>query len=255
MAIYRRLPLLSLLFLTHWAWTAGANFQVSVDVSKVPKAQPYVEQLKPLIEEWYPKINDALFGPGYALPFQSVRVIFEPVIEFGNGENRTVVPAYTEQNTVHVNFHYLLGMRPPDDYHAMLIHELAHVNQHYKNADNAGWLVEGIADWVRHKLYEKDIEPRLHLDSSGNLEGYERDRNKHTFELQGYLDGYTVTSAFLYWLEVRKDKEIVSTLNRALREERYSPNLFQARCGAPLETLWRQFIAESRGVTPAAAKP
>ena len=52
--------------------------------------------------------------------------------------------------------------------------------------------------------------------------------------------------AFLYWLEVRKDKDIVPALNRVLRDGRYSAKLFQEKCGAPLDALWREFVAQSK---------
>ncbi len=201
-----------------------------------------------LCEEWYPKINTALFGQDYSLPFKEVRVIFEPSISDGIWPWRSVVPAYTDGNAIHVNSAYVaqLHKQEPSDYQGMLIHELTHVNQHYGNAGDAGWLVEGIADYVRHKYFEKDIEPRLHLDRNGNLGGFELDRNRGKFASEGYLGGYTVTGSFLFWLEVRKNKDIVPILNRALREGRYSGKLFQERCGAALSALWHEFLAQSR---------
>lgn len=69
-------------------------------------------------------------------------------------------------------------------------------------------------------------------------------------ESKGYEAGYTVAGAFLFWLEVRKDKDIVPTLNRALRDGRYSATIFQQRCGAPLESLWRDFVLNSRSPHP-----
>jgi hypothetical protein len=61
----------------------------------------------------------------------------------------------------------------PDDFRAMLIHELTHVVQHYPHGQaDAGWLVEGIADYIRHKYFEKDIQPTLRLDAQGVLYGY-----------------------------------------------------------------------------------
>lgn len=204
----------------------------------------YVAPVKALCEEWYPKINAILYGEGAPLPFPTVEVILEPAIWSGTGQDRTVVPAYTNGNTIHVNSAYLVDI--PDDYLAMMIHELTHVNQAYGDQAGAGWLVEGIADYVRHKYYEKDIEPRLHLDVGGKLEGFELDRNHHDFEHKGYMDGYTVTGAFLYWLEVRKDENIVPALNRALREKHYTDAIFQEHCGSPLEALWQEFVAQSR---------
>jgi hypothetical protein len=224
-----------------------AAFQVRVEVQGA-KGKEFAEPSKVLCEEWYPKINAALFGQDYPLPFKEVKLIFEPSISDGIWPWRTVVPAYTDGNTIHVNSHYVaqLHKEEPADYRGMLIHELTHVNQHYGDIGDAGWLVEGIADYVRHKYFEKDIEPRLHLGRNGNLEGFELDRNKGKFATEGYLGGYTVTGAFLFWLEVRKDKDLVPVLNRALRESRYSAKLFQERCGAPLDALWREFVAQSR---------
>jgi len=51
--------------------------------------------------------------------------------------------------------------------------------------------------------------------------------------------------AFLYWLEVRKNKNIVPVLNKALRNAKYSDRIFEQQCGAPLEALWREFIQQS----------
>src|SRR5206468_483753 len=41
----------------------------------------------------------------------------------------------------------------PDDLGAM-IHETCHVVQHYRGRGNPGWLVEGVADYVRFFVYE-----------------------------------------------------------------------------------------------------
>lgn len=243
----RRRGLLAGIVLAVAVRSAGAAaFKVRVEVQDA-KGKEFAEPSKVLCEEWYAKINAALFGPDYPLPFKEVKVVFEPTISMGTGAQRTVIPAYTNGNTIHVNSAYVAEMHKemPTDFSGMLIHELTHVNQHYGDA-GVGWLTEGIADYVRHKYFEKDIEPRLHLDSDGNLQGFELDRNKGTFATQGYLGGYTVTGAFLFWLEVRKDKEIVPVLNRALRDGRYSPKMFPERCGAPLDTLWREFVAQSR---------
>jgi len=53
------------------------------------------------------------------------------------------------------------------------------------------------------------------------------------------------SAPFLFWLEQAKDPDIIIVLNRVLRDGRYSPALFQQRCGASLETLWRDFVARS----------
>jgi Peptidase of plants and bacteria len=244
-----RLLLLALVLAPGLRGADPAAFQVRIDVRDA-KGKPFAGPSQALCQEWYPKIHASLFGAGYPLPFPEVKVVLESSIAEGIWPFRTVIPAYTERNIIHVNSEYVseLHQQDPDDYAGMLIHELTHVDQHYGNTGDAGWLVEGIADYVRHKYFAKDIEPLLHLDAKGNLQGFELDRNKGSFAEHGYLAGYTVTGAFLYWLEQRKDKDIVPMLNRALREGRYSARLFQQRCGAPLDALWREFVAQSRAV-------
>ena len=218
---------------------AQQPFQIRV----VVLSDQYIQPVQALLQEWYPKINAILYGPSFPLPYPEVKVSFEPTIFSGAGAQRVVVPAFALDNIIHVNEDYMT--RIPDDYHAMLIHELTHINQHHKDAPNAKWLIEGIADYVRHKYYQKDIVPRLVLDANGNLKGDEANRSSHPFQVEGYRDGYTVTGAFLYWVELAKDKDIVATVNRALHDGNYSDDIFQRRCGAPLGSLWHEFLVQS----------
>jgi hypothetical protein len=113
----------------------------------------------------------------------------------------------------------------PDDW-GMVIHELTHVIQDYRRPDrNPGWLVEGIADYVRFFHYEPG-------PSIGR------------FDPQGasYRDGYRTTARFLAWVEKAHQKDIVRKLNQALREERYKDELFKAYTGQPLDDLWAEFL-------------
>jgi hypothetical protein len=242
-----RALLVALLFVPALCAADSGSFQVRIEVRDA-KGKSFADPSQMLCREWYPRIHAALFGPGYPLPFPEIKVILERSITQGIWPFRTVIPAYTDGSAIHVNSDYVseLHKTDPDDYAGMLIHELTHVDQHYGYFAGPDWLVEGIADYVRHKYFERDIEPRLQLDAKGNLQGFELDRNQGDFATQGYQAGYTVAGAFLFWLEVRKDKDIVANLNRALRDRRYSTALFQQRCGAPLDALWREFVAQSR---------
>jgi len=95
------------------------------------------------------------------------------------------------------------------------------------------WLVEGIADYIRYKYYEKEI--RLALDEKNYLKLRKR----------GYRQGYGVVARFLLWLEMRKDKDIVRKLNVVLEQRRYSAEVFKQNCGAPLGKLWQDFMAQA----------
>ena len=100
------------------------------------------------------------------------------------------------------------------------------------------WLVEGIADYVRYKYYEKEL--RLVLDEKSLLKLRKR----------GYRQGYGVVARFLLWLEMRKDKDIVRKLNVILEQRRYSAKVFKQICGAPLDKLWQEFMAQAWSVPP-----
>lgn len=239
--MYRRLFLALLLLPALWG---TEPYQIRTEV-KVDDAKEFVEPIRDLCDAWYPKISAALFGPDFPLPFQEVKIVFDPKIVT---QNEVEIPAYADKNVIHVNSPYVVRVHKdlPNDYKGMMAHELTHIVQHYGDGTGPGWLVEGIADYVRHKYYEKDIEARLHLDANGQLTGLELERNKGEFEKNGYLAGYTVTGAFLYWLETSKDKTIVTVLNRALHDHKYAPALFEEHCGAPLDTLWQSFVEQSK---------
>jgi hypothetical protein len=66
------------------------------------------------------------------------------------------------------------------DYRAMLIHELVHVSQNYSGLTKSGnrWVGEGIADYVRHRYFEKDLLPKLEWDSDGTLKDSDMERAK-----------------------------------------------------------------------------
>jgi hypothetical protein len=217
--------------------------RVLLDVSYAPDAGDFALKTSPLILEWYPRINDLLFGADHPLPFKLVIVSFQHAQRF---------PGVTANNVIHISADTIKVMQ--DDYRGMVIHELTHVVQHYPaGQEEARWVIEGIADYVRHEAFEKDIQPTLRLNVQGRLYGYsDKEPFFHGLENasadlteKGYLRSYTVASSFLYWLEVRKVKRIVQVLNLALSQGRYSPGLFNQFCGEPLDALWAEFVKES----------
>ena len=62
---------------------------------------------------------------------------------------------------------------------------------------------------------------------------------------RGYRQGYDVVARFLLWLELQKDKDIVRKLNVVLEQRRYSAKVFKQNCGAPLDKLWQEFMAQA----------
>jgi hypothetical protein len=230
-----------------------------------------------LCEEWYPKINEILSGPGSPLPYSEVRIVFEPKDlaprQFAKGAKGSHV-ASARLNVISLPSNWPIASREAE-FRIIVIHELTHVAQDYAlhlRCDGIralpcffqtrlpelhrapGWLSDGIADYIAYTHFVKLNEPRLKLDRHGFLHGYSEDRPflygleraKIRIGEKGYRIAYGVASAFLLWLEQKKDREVIRALNRSLRARRYSDRLFHERCGAPLDALWRTFLAESR---------
>jgi hypothetical protein len=116
--------------------------------------------------------------------------------------------------------------RHPDDVGAM-VHETVHVVQAYRYGRggnrNPGWLVEGIADYIRFFKYEP-----------GKAGPVKADRH--------YDGSYRVTATFLNYVSEKYDKELVRKLNAAMRQGKYTDDLFKDATGKTLQELddeWR----------------
>jgi hypothetical protein len=207
------------LFALLWVARLSAA-EIEMDVSKAPECRAVAEKSKALCEEWYPKINEILFGKSRPLPAAKVRLVFEPMKGV----------AHTSNAVIHISAEWVTKKKP-DDY-GMVIHELTHVVQDYQNKVKGqdGWLTEGIADYIRHKYFEKDVEKlRINPDKSS------------------YRQGYTTAAAYLNWLEVNKCPDLVHQLNAALHDGTYSSMMFEKSCGASLDDLWKAFADSQRG--------
>jgi hypothetical protein len=190
---------------------AEPAFKVTVDTSKAPECAAFAEKSKALVEEWYPRINEILFEKGHPLPATEITLIFEPMKGVAN----------TQKNVMRISAEWVTK-KAPNDY-GMVAHELTHVVQDYRGK-GAGWLTEGIADYIRDRHFEPGVRHhRIDPDKSS------------------YRDAYGTAATFLIWLEEHKDKDIVRKLNIASHDGKYSPALFQEYCGADLDTLWKEF--------------
>jgi len=92
-----------------------------------------------------------------------------------------------------------------------------------------GWLVEGIADYIRWFLYEPQ---------SKGAEITARNLSRARYD-----GNYRISANFLNWLAEKHRPEIVRELNAALREGRYRDDLWQALTGRTVSELgaaWRE---------------
>jgi hypothetical protein len=129
-----------------------------------------------------------------------------------------------------------------------VFHELVHVVQQYgrvrPSAPDAirppGWLVEGIADYVRWFKFQP--------------EALGAEITRRNFANARYNGSYRITANFLNWVTETKDKELVPQLNSAIREGRYREAMWKERTGHTLEELndqWKAAVEKKLGPPPA----
>ncbi len=189
--------------------------QVSVDTTDAPDAAEWAQQAKRLVEEWYPRVAELLASDGYTPPGE-VKLVFKP---------RMRGPAGTSGTTITISADWIKA-HPEDT--GMVIHEMTHVVQSYPHYDRStGWLVEGIADYIRCFHFEPNA-PRPQIEPA-----------QHS-----YRDGYKISAMFLAWIERTQDKAIIRKLNAALRRSEYRYGLFKEWTSKSLDRLWADFADE-----------
>jgi hypothetical protein len=167
--------------------------------------------------EWYPKIVEMLPSEGFAPPARFA-VVF-------HSDMRGV--AYTSGRDVHCSASWMMDNRDGESAGAV-VHELVHVVQQYGRARggnrNPGWLVEGLADYIRWFLYEPErLRPRPNPDRAN------------------YDDSYRTTGAFLNYVVEHHDKEIIEKLNAAMRQGKFEEGLWEQYTGKTAEQLWAEY--------------
>lgn len=190
--------------------------EFTVDVSDAPEMKAWAEKAARICEQQYTMINEELKDEGYQPP-RRVRMTLKKMdgVAYASGSNITGSAAFFKQH--------------PDDFGAM-VHETVHVVQNYRVRGNPGWLVEGIADYVRFFKYEP-----------GKLGRIDPRRAR-------YDGSYRVSAAFLAYLTARYDKQIVRKLNKMMREGEYKKEIFKKLTGKTLEQLgeeWRATLGAS----------
>ncbi len=187
------------------------------DTTQVPELQPWGRAAEALCETWYPKVVAILESNDAERPLAPVvRIIFEKDMKG---------VAYARGSEIHIAAHWVKSH--PNDF-GMVAHELTHLVQRYPR-NRAGWLVEGIADYVRLQHFEPALtRPKIDFTKA-----------KHT-------DAYKTTAAFLIHLEERYGRGVVPKLHAALRAGRYTDELFQEITGKEIPALWADFAAAEK---------
>ena len=187
--------------------------KVIVDTSAAPDLAEWGKISATLMEQWYPIVWN-LLGTDQSKPVDTIKVTFQL---------KQDAPAYATGGGIFVSIPWVRSH--PDDF-GMMIHEMTHLIQAYPNSrSNPGWLVEGVADYIRWWRYEPEA-PRTKITAN----------NKYT-------DAYRVTAYFLAYLTHKYDHGLVRTLDKAMKTRAYSDELFEKSTGKKLDALWAEFVA------------
>jgi hypothetical protein len=181
-----------------------------VDVNDAPQFKEWGIKAANYALKWYPELAKNLASEGYT-----------PPREFGIVIRDVKGVAYTSGKTITINVGYLKNHT--DDL-GMVAHELVHVIQQYHGRGNPGWLVEGVADYMRYFVVEPGAK-NARFDP----------------ERSDYKRGYQPAAGLLNWIEKQKGPGIVAKLNEIMRTGKYKPDTFKDVTGYEPDEAWAAF--------------
>lgn len=193
---------------------AQATPEITIDTTDLPSIEPWARQAQRMGTEWYPILVRLLATQDFKSP-KSIKFVFKKDLN---------VPAYAADGTITINGKWVT--ENPGEGFGAVIHELTHIIQSYPdNKADVGWLVEGIADYVRWFRFEPDAtRPRIDPAKAK------------------YTDAYRTTAAFLAWITGHVDHRIVPMLDAKLRRGEDPMPVFQSLTGRTADDLWQEFL-------------
>lgn len=209
------------------------GYEIIIDTTETPDLTDWaVKELAPVLQKWYPKIVDMLPSEGYQAPKQ-VPIFFSQSMQgvAATGGTRVSCAAAWFRNNL------------KGEAVGAVVHELVHVVQQYGRARQAGqrpartpgWVVEGMADYIRWFLYEPqtrgaEISPARAAQAR-------------------YDASYRTSANFINWVTNNAAKDIVAKLNVAARQGTYSDDIWKEATGQTLQELgekWKQSLADPK---------
>ena len=200
--------------------TADEHYDFIIDTTAAPElAQWSDEVLKPIIQQWYPKIVVMLPSERFVAP-KTVRFRYLP------GEKMEGVPAYAQGATISLNASWF-NREQNREAAGAVVHEMVHVVQSYRSGRQRdqrreatpGWIVEGIPDYIRWFLYEPQSKgATLSRDALAKA--------KHDAS-------YRVSANFIDWVLRTHDSggTLLHDLNADARQGRYSSETWKRLTG------------------------
>lgn len=212
--------------------TDDKAYSFTIDLTQAQELEEWTAaELKPVIQEWYPKIVTMLPSDGFEAPKQ-VRFRYLRDAEMKG------IPAYASGTTVSLNAEWFRGQLQGEARGAV-VHEMVHIVQKYPGRGRRnrgisvppGWIVEGIPDYIRWFLYEPE--------TGGAKLSPERLKNaKHDAS-------YRTSANFIDWV-IRNypgEASLLQRLNAAARKGEYSTETWQQLTGKTEQELaeeWRK---------------
>lgn len=217
---------------------AGGKYHATVDTTEAPDLTAWAEtNVIPMVKEWYPKLVEMLPSQGYEAP-KEFSIYFSDrmrgVAATGGTRIRCAGPWFRSN---------LQG-----EALGAVFHEVVHVVQQYGSARRAnpdqgrrarppGWLTEGIPDYIRWYKFEP--------------ERHGAEITQRNFPRAKYDGSYRITANFLNWASEKYEKNLAVKLNAAIREGKYSEDLWKDYTGHSVQELdeeWRKGLAEKLGL-------
>ncbi len=209
------------------------GYEIVIDTTETPDLTDWaIKELAPVLQKWYPQIVGMLPSEGYQAPKRFVVFFSQSMqgVAATGGTRVSCAAAWFRSN--------LKG-----EAIGAVVHELVHVAQQYGQARQAGqrparapgWVVEGMADYIRWFLYEPqtrgaEIPPARAAQAK-------------------YDAGYRISANFISWVTKNAAKDIVGKLNVAARQGTYSDDIWKEATGQTLQELgekWKQSLADPK---------
>ncbi|MCA2214110.1 basic secretory protein-like protein [Jidongwangia harbinensis] len=184
---------------------------VTVDTSGLTSTQAAtVNGFVPLIEDWYPKLSDAL----NAAPFPASPTVNLVVAHTGGGG------AEASGTTVTIDPDYLDNPAYRPEFNGTVLHEATHLIQAGYQCPECMWVAEGVAVYATHSLYQ-DFDPIA------------PQRWHH------YLHKYSEAERLLRYVTTTYHKpDLLRDLNLAARTTTSITAFFEDQTGLTTNALW-----------------
>lgn len=197
-----------------------SEYQITIDYTDTPELKDWViKTLQPAVDKWYPMIVKQLPSEGFTAPAKfSISITNEyKGVAATMGTKVVCNPDWFRKN---IN----------GEATGAVIHELVHVVQQYRRVrganQNPGWLVEGVADYIRWFQFEPKPAGTRPRDP---------DKAKYT-------DSYRTTAGFLNYVIAKHDKELHVKMNAAMRQGKYDAGLWKQFTGKTVDELWEEYV-------------